>query len=194
MTSQTTKLRQILITTGRVVARREQVVGSVCLHRPLDFDITLPCELEISWVIISLGSSATQEQYAGIRLHMDYSEDVAGGQDCYLDIDEVQDFLDGIEVVHSFEQKLSQAVSESRDVYYSTREDARIGISKLAGESDVRSYLSLIPSGGIYLLASGANDYSEGTSALIAKMGDEFTPIWKLTQSALEELRSILGT
>jgi hypothetical protein len=188
MTFDTTKLRQVLITRGKVVARREQVVGSIRVHKPLGFGITFPRELEVSWVLISLGSSETKEQYAGVRLHLSALGDEAPEQDCYLDAEEVQEFIDGIDVVSSSRDTISQLLSETRDIYYSSKEDARVGIYKASDESDLKPYISLQSSGAVHLFTVDDDQSSGETSALVPAKGDEFTPLKALAFSALQDL------
>ena len=200
MSPESTKLRQVLISRGRVVARREQLVGSVRLHKTLFIDSTIPRELDVSWVVISLGSSDTQEQYAGIRLHI--AQSIIGDfaeQECYLDLDEVQEFLNGIDVVNSFRGDLEGSLSETRDVFYASKEDVRIGIHKTSGESALRPYLSLMGNGDVHLFTAENELEDLDTSSLVQEgsslpiIGDEFAGLRALTNSALGELRRIVA-
>jgi hypothetical protein len=192
VTFDTTRLRQVLITRGKVVARREQVVGTIRVHKPLGFRITIPRELEVSWVIISLGSSETKEQCAGVRLHLHARGDTPG-QDCYLDAEEVQEFIDGIDVVSSCRDAISQSLSETRDVYYSSKEDARVGIYKLSDDPDLKPYISLQTGGEVHLFAVDNDESAGDTSALVPVKGDEFAPLKTLASSALKDLTQTLG-
>lgn len=192
MTFDTTKLRQVLIARVKVVARREQVVGSIRVHRPLGFGITFPRELEVSWVVISLGSSETKEQYSGVRLHLHAVGDDVSEQDCYLDAEEVQEFIDGIDVVSSSRESISQSLSETRDIYYSSKEDARVGIYKVSGESDLKPYISLQTGGDVHLFTADDDQSSGETSALVPVKGDEFTPLKILICNAFQDLTQTL--
>jgi hypothetical protein len=194
MTFDTTKLRQVLITRGKVVARREQVVGSIRVHRLLGFGITFPRGLEVSWVVISLGSSETKEQYSGVRLHLNALGDEVPDQDCYLDAEEVQEFIDGIDVVSSSRDAIGQSLSETRDVYYSSKEDARVGIYKASGESDLKPYISLQTNGEVHLFTVDDDQSAGETSALVPVKGDEFTPLKTLASTALHDLTQTLST
>ena len=201
MTADTSKLRQVLIAKGKVITRREQLVGSIRLHKPLGYGVTYPRELEVSWVVISIGSSDSQEQFSGVRMHMQSIGNDVAEQECYLDAEEVQEFLDGIDVVSSFRGSLGQSLSETRDAYYSSKEDARVGIYKSSGESELRPYLSLLSSGDIHFftvdndeLAVDNDEPNDDSSSLVPVKGDEFTPLRTLTASALEDLRLIAGT
>jgi len=193
MTVDTTKLRQVLITRGKVVARREQVIGSIRVHKPLGFGISFPRELEVSWVIISLGSSESKEQYAGVRLHLHSIGDDVPEQDCYLDAEEVQEFIDGIDVVSSSRDAMTQSLSETRDIYYSSKEDARVGIYKGSEESDLKPYISLQTNGEVHLFTVEDDQSAVETSALVPVKGDEFTPLKKLAGSALQDLTRTLS-
>lgn len=192
MTSDTTKLRQVLITRGKVVARREQVIGSIRVHKPLSCGVTFPIKLQVSWVIISLGSSESKEQYAGVRLHLKSIDDDASGQDCYLDAEEVQEFIDGIDIVSSSRDAIIQSFSETRDIYYSSKEDARVGIYKGCEEYDLKPYISLQTNRELILFTVEDDQSADETSALVPVKGDEFTPLKKLASSALQDLTNTL--
>jgi hypothetical protein len=194
MTADTSKLRQVLIARGKVITRREQLVGSIRLHKPLGYGVTFPRELEVSWVVISIGSSDSQEQYAGVRMHMQSIGNDVAEQECYLDAEEVQEFIEGMDVVSSFRGNLGQSLSETRDAYYSSKEDARVGIYKSPGESELRPYLSLLASGDVHFFTADNDEPSDDSSSLVPVKGDEFTPLRTLTSSALEDLRLIVGT
>jgi len=193
MTFDNTKLRQVLITRGKVVARREQVVGSIRVHKPLGFGITVPREVEVSWVILSLGSSESKEQYAGVRLHLNSFGDDVPEQDCYLDAEEVQEFINGIDVVSSSRDAMIQSLSETRDIYYSSKEDARVGIYKGSEESDLKPYISLQTNGELHLFTVEDDQSADETSALVPVKGDEFTPLKTLACSALHDLTRTLN-
>lgn len=176
------------------MARREQSIGSLRIHKPLGFGITVPRELEVSWIVISLGSAASQDQYAGVRLHIDSVGDDMPAQECYLDIDEVQEFLDGMDVVSSFREVISESVTELRDVYYSSKEDARVGIFKSEDSSELRPYLTLLASGDLHLFTSSADEPPPESSALVPVEGDEFGPLRTLIDSARMQLRHVIAT
>jgi hypothetical protein len=169
------------------------VVGSIRVHKPLGFGITVPREMEVSWVILSLGSSESKEQYAGVRLHLHSIGDDVPEQDCYLDAEEVQEFIDGIDVVSSSRDAMIQSLSETRDIYYSSKEDARVGIYKGSEESDLKPYISLQTNGELHLFAVEDDQSADETSALVPVKGDEFTPFITLACSALQDLTRTLN-
>jgi len=182
----------VLIERGKVIAIREQSVGSlkVYLKRPITGTV-FQRELLVSWILISIGSAGDLETYAGIHFYMPAHGDLMREQDCYLDMDEVEEFIGGIDFVSSTRNSLCESVMERRDLYYASRENLRIGVYKCAEETSTTPYLSLVSGGDIHFFATGESQASDGSTALCALAGDEFTPLRSIVANALSQLKDI---
>jgi hypothetical protein len=192
MIAESARLREVLVKRGKVIAIREQDVGSLVVYyvRPVTGTV-FPRELLVSWILITLGSTDDLEEYAGVRLYLPPMGDLIREQECYLDLDEVEEFIGGIDFVASTRNSLSESLPERRELYYSSREDARIGIYKRPGEPTTIPYISLTTGGEVNLFTTPQSLASEQSSALCALEGEEFAPIRSLVASALSQLKDI---
>jgi hypothetical protein len=192
MVAESARLREVLVKRGKVIAIREQDVGSLVVYyvRPVTGTI-FPRELLVSWILVTLGSTDDLEEYAGVRLYLPPMGDLVREQECYLDLDEVDEFIVGIDFVASTRNSLSESLPERRELYYSSREDARIGVYKRPGESTTIPYISLTTGGEINLFTTTKILASEQSSALSALEGEEFALIRSLVASALSQLKDL---
>jgi hypothetical protein len=192
MVAESARLREVLVKRGKVITIREQDVGSLVVYyvRPVTGTV-FPRELLVSWILITLGASDNLEEYAGVRLYLPPMGDLMREQECYLDLDEVEEFIVGIDFVASTRNSVSESLPERRDLYYSSREDARIGIYKRPGEPTAIPYISLTTGGEVNLFTTTKPLASKQPSALCALEGEEFAPIRSLVASALSQLKDI---
>ena len=192
MSTESSRLREVLIERGKVIAIREQSVGTLMIYlkRPITGTV-FPRELMVSWILISVGSASDFEKYAGIHFYMPAHGDLMREQECYLDMDEVNEFIDGIDFVASTRDTLCESVLERRDLYYASRENIRIGVYKRAEETSTIPYLALVTGGDIHFFTTAESKASDQSSALSALTGDEFAPIRSLVANALSQLKEI---
>ena len=137
------QIKSVLIQRGKAVARMEHIIDELATFRSVTRSFWAESKIIVSVVSVSVGRDQGVTKYYGIRLH---SISLGEGRrycECYLDYDETDEFLNGIELVKSSMKKMCGASAESKQVYYSSKDDVHIGFYQAQESRKQITYLCI---------------------------------------------------
>lgn len=140
------QIKSVLIQRGKAVARIEQTIDELATFRSISAGLGSfwsESKIIVSAVSISVGREQEITKYHGIRLHSNSLGEYFRYCECYLDFDETDEFLSGIEIVKSSMKKMSEASAESKQVYYSSKDAVHVGFYQAEESSKQISYLCI---------------------------------------------------
>ncbi len=146
MTEEGPQIKSVLIQRGKAVARIEQKIDELATFRSVSAGMGSfwnDSRIIVSVVSISVGREQEITKYFGVRLHSNGLRDYFRYCECYLDFDEIDEFLSGIELVKSSMKKMHEPSPESKQVYYSSKDDIHVGFYQAQGSSMQMAYLCI---------------------------------------------------
>lgn len=124
------QIKSVLIQRGKAVARIEHTINELAVFRSISARLGSfwsESKIIVSVFSISVGRDQEVTKYYGIRFHSNSLGAYFRSCECYLDFDETDEFLNGIELVKSSMKKMHGASAESKQVYYSSKDNVHIG-------------------------------------------------------------------
>jgi hypothetical protein len=140
------QIKNVLIQRGKAVARIEHTIDELATFRSISAGLGSfwsESNIIVSVVSISVGRDQEVTKYYGVRLHSNSLGEYFRYCECYLDFEETDEFLNGIELVKSSMKKMRAASAESKQVYYSSKDDVHVGFYQARESSKQIAYLSI---------------------------------------------------
>jgi hypothetical protein len=140
------QIKSVLIQRGKAVARIEHTIDELATFRSISTGIGSfwsESRIIVSAVSISVGRDQEVTKYYGVRLHSVSLGEYFRSCECYLDFDETDEFLNGIELVKSSMKKMHGASTESKQVYYSSKDHVHVGFFQAEESGKQIAYLCI---------------------------------------------------